>query len=522
MAIHCLNYTVVKKISGEHVICSRSCYVSGGLSRTQSPITVPPPHSLIHERNNDQRILELTNKIIQLLTGEVPIRCQDVTVYFSMEEWEYLEGHKDLYTDVMMDNHRPLTSLDLIEDAKVSWRSHTPFSSPDCMNEDHSIVINSQTAKYSSTDKQNMNNCLDNVSEKPTSCKEENITDNDIYTPTDHIQYTSTQIKEELVSCEEENLTDPDIYTPVVQYSSISAITSENGKTDCNVNESEWNSYVNCMGHDEYKYNAVTSLAPYTAASTDQMYNSSHCQTFLSDKYAFLEHQKVNGQNTLIASSNIGKCLNGEESFPCSICGKCFTQKLALVKHGRVHTGCKPFSCSVFKKSFTRQSNLLSHKICHTGEKPFSCSQCGKCFVSNSNLVAHQKIHTGYKPYTCSECGKCFFRNSNLITHQRIHTGEKPYSCSECGKCFSTSSHLVKHQRIHTGEKPYSCSQCGKCFITSSHLVRHQRIHSGEKTYCSECGKCFRNNLDCVKHQKIHKVDRAPSQSSYENSFIFS
>ncbi|XP_073412602.1 gastrula zinc finger protein XlCGF66.1-like [Dendrobates tinctorius] len=100
------DYTVVKKTSSDR--CQGP--VSEGCGRPLSPITGPPPHPLIHEDINDQKILELIYKMMELLTGEVPIRCQDVAVYFSMEEWEHLEGHRDLYKNIIMEVPQSLTS----------------------------------------------------------------------------------------------------------------------------------------------------------------------------------------------------------------------------------------------------------------------------------------------------------------------------------------------------------------------------------------------------------------------------
>ncbi|XP_075070994.1 gastrula zinc finger protein XlCGF66.1-like [Mixophyes fleayi] len=132
-------YIVVKKTSDERVIPSSHLHVSERLTRTQNPaqVTVPPPHLLIHEKNNDQKILQLTNKIIQLLTGEVPIRCDDVTVYFSMEEWEYLEGHSGLYKDVIMENHKTLMSWDGSSNRNTPDRCLRPLFSLDCTEENH-------------------------------------------------------------------------------------------------------------------------------------------------------------------------------------------------------------------------------------------------------------------------------------------------------------------------------------------------------------------------------------------------
>ncbi|KAM8923982.1 gastrula zinc finger protein XlCGF66.1-like [Pelodytes ibericus] len=103
------NFLIVKNPS-EPVPSNSSHCDSDGSSGTQISSTEPPPHSLITKKSNEQKIVELANQIVQLLTGEVRIRCEDVAVCFPMVEVQNLEGHKDLHKDVMVETQQTSSS----------------------------------------------------------------------------------------------------------------------------------------------------------------------------------------------------------------------------------------------------------------------------------------------------------------------------------------------------------------------------------------------------------------------------
>ncbi|XP_066454461.1 oocyte zinc finger protein XlCOF7.1-like isoform X6 [Eleutherodactylus coqui] len=405
------DYTVVKKTSSDG--CQAP--VSDGWGRTLSPITGPPPHPLILEEINEQKILELTNKMIELLTGEVPIRCQDVTVYFSMEEWEYLEGHKDLYKDVTMEDHQPLPSPGRSSKRTAAERCPCPLLPQD----DQLVKLEEDPIPIDATE----------IHVRGYQPYKEEI-------PTDDPPDDDTRRSEEhLIS---------------------SGFTVED----------------NAIIQDTYIEPAIItdipSVLPSKHLSSDTFIQVPSSEPSQNSEQHNIYRRDVKEETVV----------TGEKSYSCSECGKCFAQKSHLVEHQKIHTGERPYSCSECGKYFTTKSNLVKHEKIHTGKKPFSCSECGNCFTQKSHLIRHQRSHTGEKPFFCSECGNCFTQKSHLVRHQRTKTGEKPFYCSECGKCFTYKSSLVKHQRIHTGERPFFCSECGKCFTYKSSLVKHERIHT--------------------------------------------
>ncbi|XP_077111958.1 uncharacterized protein LOC143767472 [Ranitomeya variabilis] len=535
------DYTVVKKTSSER------CQASVGWGRPLSPSTWLSPCPLIHDDIYYQKILDLTYKMIELLTGEVPIRCQDVTVYFSMEEWEYLEEHKDLYQDVMMEVPQPLTSPALSSKTTTSERCSHNLLPQDCEQENHDVPEDRQDKDLTHI------NTTETYVIGDEWCKEEISTYDypDDCTWRSQGKVTSAIFKSDDLDITQDltevNAITPDITSSLLihsrdlssdpfkqdQISDSSQTIKENKRHIQNQTALRAQMPLSSM-EIRNDFSLKMSLVTQKQIQTEERrFSCSLCGKYFNQKSEFVRHQRVHTGKKPYSCSDCGKCFNqkshlvghqrthtGEKPFSCSECGKCFAEKSSLVTHKRTHTGEKPYSCSDCGKCFNHKSVLVVHQRTHTGEKPFSCSECGKCFNQKSYLPIHQRTHTMEKSFACSECGKCYANESRLVNHQKIHTGENPLSCSECGKCYAKESRLVNHQKIHTGEKPFSCSECGKSFADKSNFVRHQKLHTGEKPYsCSECGKCFNQKSILAIHQRTHTGEKPFSCSECGKCF---
>ncbi|XP_068099791.1 zinc finger protein 436-like isoform X2 [Hyperolius riggenbachi] len=565
-------YEVVKKTSGE---------TPGSRLQGPSTISVPPPHSLTPQRNNVKKILEVINKMIELLTGQVPMRCQDVTVYFSMEEWQYLEGHKDLYKDFIMENQPPFTSPGGSSNRTSPERYTGPLYSEDCTQEDHTIPHPHQGEEVTDVKLEDGDDEETHVKEEQQSAEESDMmgtSDSGMPLPggssnrTSPERYTGplysqdctqedptiphphegeevtdvkledgddeeTHVKEEQQSAEESDMMGTsDLRMPLPDCGAEDNVATLHLPAGKSIAENILSWY-----HHEDKSpdlsnpeeppdrsHPVTSNTHPKCHSADRSGDSSYSEKCSSNSFTDRE-----GGGKSYQCSECGKCCKntshlaahvrvhtGEQQFPCSECGKCFSQKTHLLVHQRTHTGERPYSCPECGKCFSGKSNLYEHQRHHTGERPYSCPECGKCFSEKSTLKTHQRSHTGERPYSCPQCGKCFSQQAHLPAHLRSHTGERPHSCPECGKCFSDKSTLNIHQRTHTGERPYSCSECGKSFCQKGNLLRHQRSHTGEHPYsCSECGKSFSDKSHLLRHQRSHTGEHPYSCSECGKSF---
>ncbi|XP_042539063.1 zinc finger protein 416-like [Dipodomys spectabilis] len=210
------------------------------------------------------------------------------------------------------------------------------------------------------------------------------------------------------------------------------------------------------------------------------------CSSFWESFPSFSELQPL---LTILNSEETSSCDSveapnyAENYYKLFVCSKAPIHKKMSIYNPRPCTG-NNLSEPTKSEPLCRKdhSHAQPHRS-HIRGKQYECKECGKSFKERRSLTAHQRNHTGERPYGCSQCGKSFKRKSTLTVHLRDHTGERPYVCRECGKSFKRKATLTVHHRSHTGERPYECRECGKSFKEKGVLTVHQRVHTGERPY---------------------------------------
>ncbi|XP_073536754.1 uncharacterized protein [Phyllobates terribilis] len=329
VSLHNQDYTLVKKTSSER--CQAP--VSEVWERPLSPIKEPPPHPLIQADINEQKILELAYKMIELLTGEVPMRSQDVAVYFSMEEWEYLEGHKDLYKDVMMEVSQPVTSPDdctksseglwIFPDLKDEHVTSPGSNEEHPINPDNPSVLQSNILSSDSFEHVVAPNSLETV-------EHENFRRN--------VEHQMAQTEEKPFSCLECKKSYKLKSTLVIHQRIHKRVFACRDCGKCFSQKADL--VIHASSHTEKK------IFPCPA-----------CEKYFGNKTTLLAHTKIHMQ---------------EKPFQCLICGKPFNLSPHLLIHMKTHLKEKPFSCSECAECFSCQSTLFWHLRTHRGEKPCS------------------------------------------------------------------------------------------------------------------------------------------------------
>ncbi|KAM7343505.1 uncharacterized protein ACRADG_010504 [Cochliomyia hominivorax] len=341
-----------------------------------------------------------------------------------------------------------------------------------------------------SEDNSSQDNCNDNIIDT-----KDNNSDSD----------TDNQDDEQMVKVKKKNHRNLDEKT-LKEYDKIIA---DNFKIFCNICQHELDNFLALrrhfkMEHQQRGYARCCKRNFFTRSllvdhihvhQNPEHFKCQECGKVFSDRSRLQCHKKLHEDD-----SKLDKCKE---------CGKLFADKGALKKHVLTHSSEKLFPCTICGKYFTN-SFILNHHIEAVHENKFVqiCDICGKSIRCPTAFASHMEKHEVKNvTISCDVCGLLLSSKEGLKRHknsQHPEGGKKEHTCHICSKISPTQRALKSHIRsVHEQGFEFKCSLCEKSFKRPAVLREHMATHTGTALYtCPWCPRTFISNGNMYNHRK--------------------